>query len=65
VKESKIYLAKSFDDNGDFESWNQYISLFDAVSENNRMDIYVATPRKIGKFQIKTKPVRIKSRRKK
>lgn len=45
--------------------WDIYSSLEDAATSSGGVEIFTARPRLLGKFKMVTKPIRIKSRKKK
>jgi hypothetical protein len=63
---SKIYLTveTDYDDDKPIYLWNWHTSLEDAVAASPGAEIFVASPRKIGRFKMRTHPVRIKARKK-
>lgn len=63
----KIYLTWTEpDDPDEYGFFSIYDTLAEAVSDGNaHREIFVARPRRVGKFKMVTRPVRVKARRKK
>lgn len=59
-KNKKIYMV--FDETDNY--WLQFDSLLDAASEAGTREVYIATPKLLGKFKVITKPVKIKNKKK-
>jgi hypothetical protein len=67
-KKNKLYLVWCQEQEDDVDSgfWNQYTSLEDAVStEGDSVEVFIATPKRLGKFKRAVKTIRIKTRKKK
>lgn len=62
-KKAKIYLVPSGEDKDENYFWYQYQSLQDAVDEHHGQEVYIATPKLLGRFVMKTKVVKLKKRK--
>lgn len=61
-RSKRIYLVWTLED--DYGYYEQYDTLEDAVKEHEREEIFIATPKLLGKFQSKVKMVRVRKRKK-
>lgn len=64
-KQNKVYLVWA--DGEDEQYWNQFDSLEEAVTYEGGsapVEVYVATPKRIGRFKRKHVLIRVKNRKK-
>lgn len=63
AKHKLIYLVWNSDD-PDCNYWEQFDSLSEAVTNHPKKEVFTAKPRLLGRFNMKTAPVRIKRKKK-
>lgn len=66
-QKNKVYLVwQEPDIEGENGYWNQYDSISDAVRENgDGSEVYVSTPKRLGKYRMRSGAERIKTRKRK
>ena len=58
-----VWVLENEDKDDEYGFFEQFDHLEDAVKEHEKEDIYVATPKLLGKFVSKVKMVRVRKRK--